>query len=89
MKSTLEDSVLTNNEVKRLLAEGYKQEKTSNGDILYCRKDDHLGSMIAKKHCVTGAQLKAMAEEKRQFNDLVQEKAGINPRPTSAFPSTP
>lgn len=87
--STLEDSVLSNTEVKRLLSAGYRQEKMSNGDVLYCRKEDHLGSMIAKKQCVTGPQLKAMAEDKRQFNDLVQEKAGVNPRPSPASASSP
>jgi hypothetical protein len=89
VKSTLEDSVLTNDEVKRLLSEGYKQEKMSNWDILYCRKEDRLGSMISKKHCVTGAQLKAMAEDKRQFNEFVQEKAGVNTRPSPASASSP
>ena len=89
VKSTLEDSVLTNDEVKRLLSEGYKQEKMSGGDILYCRKEDSLGSMISKKRCVTGAQLKAMAEDKRQFEEFVQEKGGVNTRPSPASASSP
>jgi hypothetical protein len=89
VKSTLEDAVLTNDEVKRLLSEGYKQEKMSGGDILYCRKEDSLGSMISKKHCVTGAQLKAMAEDKRQFEELLQEKAGVNTRPSPVSASSP
>jgi hypothetical protein len=89
VKSTLEDSVLTNDEVKRMLAEGYKQEKMSNGDILYCRKEDSLGSMVSKKHCVTGAQLKAMAEDKRQFEEFVQQKGGVNTRPGSPSASGP
>lgn len=80
---------MTNDEVKRLLSQGYKQEKTSNGDVLYCRKEDHLGSMISKKQCVAGAQLKAMAAEKRDFNDLVHEKGGMNPRPSGPASTSP
>ena len=83
VKSTPEDPVLTNDEVKRLLSEGYKQEKLSNGNVQYCRKENRLGSMISKTQCVTGGQLRAMAEDKRLFNDLVQEKGGMNPRAAS------
>jgi hypothetical protein len=82
-RNSLEDPVLTNDEVKRLLSQGYTQEKMSNGDIQYCRKEASVGSMISKRRCVTGGQLKMMAEDKRQFNDLVQQKAGANPRPSS------
>lgn len=82
-KNNLEDPTLTNDEVKRLLSEGYRQEKMSNRNIQYCRKEDHLGSMISRRQCLTGAQLKAMAEDKQQLNELVHEKAGVNPRPTS------
>jgi hypothetical protein len=81
---TVEDSVLTNNEVKRLQSAGYKQEKTPSGEVLYCRKEDHIGSLVPRKQCVTGPQLKALAEDRRQLNDLVQEKAGVNSRPTPA-----
>ena len=85
IKSTpdLEDSILTNAEVKRLLSQGYTREKTSNGNIQYCRKDDRTGSMISKKQCLTGGQLKEFAEDKQQLNELVREKAGVNPRPAS------
>jgi hypothetical protein len=82
-KDNLEDSILTNDEVKRLLSQGYTREKMSNGDIQYCRKDGRTGSMIAKKQCATGGQLKELAEDKQQLNELVQQKAGVNPRPTS------
>lgn len=81
VKTTPEDPVLTNDEVKRMLQQGYKQEKLSNGDVQYCRTENRLGSMIAKKQCVTGMQLKAMAEDKRQFDDLVQQRSGVNTRP--------
>ena len=85
IKSTpdLEDSILTNDEVKRLLSQGYTREKTSNGNIQYCRKDDRTGSMISKKQCLTGGQLKEFAEDKQQLNELVREKAGVKPRPAS------
>jgi hypothetical protein len=45
--------------------------------------------MLSKKRCVTGAQLKAMAEDKRQFDEFVQEKAGVNTRPSPVSASSP
>jgi hypothetical protein len=50
--NSLEDPVLTNNEVKRLLQRGFKQETTSDGTIVYCRK------VGRRQKCGTGAQLK-------------------------------
>jgi hypothetical protein len=82
-KDNLEDSILTNEEVKRLLSQGYTRVKTSNGNIQYCRKDGRTGSMIAKKLCATGAQLKELAEDKQQLGELMQQKADVNPRPAS------
>lgn len=82
-KDDLEDSILTNDEVKRLLSQGYTREKMSNGNIQYCRKDGRTGSMISKKQCSTGGQLKELAEDKQQLNELMREKADVNPRPAS------
>jgi hypothetical protein len=82
-KDNLEDSILTNDEVKRLLSQGYTREKMANGNIQYCRKDGRTGSMISKKQCSTGGQLKELAEDKQQLNELMREKADVNPRPSS------
>ena len=79
-KNKLDDPVLTNDEVKRLLAQGYRQEKMPNGHVYYCRNVNALGSMVPKKDCTTGEQLKALAQDKKEFDDLLQQKAAI-PRP--------
>ena len=79
-KNNSEDPVLTNDEVKRLLSAGYRQEKMPNGHVYYCRNVSSTGTMVPKRECTTGEQLKALAQDRRQFNDFVQEKAGVDPR---------
>jgi hypothetical protein len=66
----LEDKTLTNDEVKKLFAQGYKPT-SRNGEVYYCRKEGSLGTRFETTTCRTAQQMK---ELERESKDLVLEK---------------
>src|SRR6202012_5058428 len=53
----LEDKTLTNDEVKKLFAQGYKPT-SRNGEVYYCRKEGTLGTRFETTTCRTAQQMK-------------------------------
>jgi hypothetical protein len=66
----LEDKTLTNEEVKQLLARGYKPVGRS-GEVYYCRREQPVGSRINKMSCKTADQMKQIA---RDSKDMLADK---------------
>jgi hypothetical protein len=69
-KIVLEDKTLTNDEVAKLFADGYKPS-TRNGEVVYCRKETVTGSRFKQMSCKTADQLKAITQASK---DLLAEK---------------
>jgi hypothetical protein len=55
-KVVLVDKTLTDGQVKQLLARGYKPQSHGD-DVLYCRREQQLGSHFETKICKTAAQI--------------------------------
>lgn len=55
-KVVLNDKTLTEAQVKQLLARGYKPQ-SRGGDVLYCRREQQLGSHFETKICKSAAQI--------------------------------
>jgi hypothetical protein len=74
----LEDKTLTQEEVKQLLAQGYRP-LNRDGQLYYCRRETELGSRFAKLHCRTGEQAKQRAEDGKDWLNKVQTPSGCRP----------
>ena len=57
-------ATLTQAEVNRLLAQGYKPQKGRGDNVLYCRSEAPLGSRLEKKVCLSADQIKAVQQDK-------------------------
>jgi len=63
---------------KRLISEGYKPE-IRNGEKVYCRRDDELGSRLgSQKRCATAQQWKISQQVSRDQTDAIQ-RTQVNP----------
>jgi len=59
-------------EERRLIAQGYKPEMR-NGEKVFCRRDQTLGSRLGEaKHCATAEQLKVSHQETHDVMDKIQ-----------------
>jgi hypothetical protein len=76
----LEDKTLTNAEVSRLLSQGYKPQKGRGDNILYCRREQQLGTHFEKKVCLTADQLKTMTQDSRDITDSLERNFGNRSR---------
>ena len=74
----LEDKTLTEQEVKQLLAQGYRP-LNRDGQLYYCRRETELGSRLARLHCRTGEQAKQRTEDGRDWLNKVQAPSGCRP----------
>jgi hypothetical protein len=62
-------------ELKRLRAEGYRQEMTPAGDTVYCRKEAQVGTRIETKMCATWLQIQQMHSEASEWTQRLQKNA--------------
>jgi hypothetical protein len=74
-KIVLEDKTLTNAEVKQLLAAGYKPVGR-NGEVLYCRSEEEIGSRFKKTHCKTADQMKQLTQDSKDMAATAQKPNG-------------
>jgi hypothetical protein len=70
-----EDKTLTSNEVKQLLAQGYRP-LNRDGQIYYCRRETVLGSHFETLNCRTGEQAKARARDGQDMTSKLQRSGG-------------
>lgn len=71
----LEDKTLTNEEVRQLLAQGYKPVGRS-GEVYYCRREQIVGSLIAAMSCKTADQMKQLTQESKDMLAAKQKPSG-------------
>ena len=77
----LGDKTLTQNEVKQLLAQGYKPV-SRGGEIYYCRRETQLGSRFTNLNCRTGQRVK---ERTQDSQDMLSNHPGNPPMPLPAL----
>jgi len=68
----LEDKTLTEQEVKQLLAQGYRP-LTRDGQLYYCRRETETGSRFANLQCRTGEQAKQRTQDGNDWLSKVQK----------------
>ena len=71
----LEDKTLTEQEVKQLLAQGYRP-LTRDGQLYYCRRETETGSRFANLQCRTGEQAKQRTQDGNDWLSKVQKPSG-------------
>jgi hypothetical protein len=71
----LEDKTLTNDEVRALLAKGYKPVGR-NGEVYYCRREAVTGSRFQKMSCRTAEQMKDLERASRDMLSTEQRMGG-------------
>jgi hypothetical protein len=67
------DTTLTDAQVKHILARGYKPQ-SHGGDVLYCRREQQLGSRFETKVCKTAGQLAEEELESRESTENMQRR---------------
>jgi hypothetical protein len=75
----LEDKTLSQDEVNRLLSQGYKPQKGRGDAVLYCREEPQMGTHFEKKVCLTADQIKTATVEGREITEKLQQNGG-NPQ---------
>jgi hypothetical protein len=70
-----EDKSLTKDEVKQLLAQGYRP-LNRDGQIYYCKRETVLGSRFETLNCRTGEQAKARARDGQDMTSKLQRPSG-------------
>ncbi len=71
----LEDKTLTNDEVRQLLAQNYRP-LSRDGQIYYCRREQHLGSRFTSLTCRTADEMKEIARESKDMAAAKQKSSG-------------
>ena len=74
----LEDKTLTQEEVKQLLAQGYRP-LNRDGQLYYCRRETETGSRFANLQCRTGEQAKQRAQDGTDWLKNVQKPGSCRP----------
>jgi uncharacterized protein involved in copper resistance len=77
-KVVLVDKTLTDAQVKQLLARGYKP-KGSGADVLYCRREQQLGSRFETKVCKTADQIKRDELDSQETTQGMQRMQTASP----------
>jgi hypothetical protein len=71
----LNDTTLTNEEVKQIIAMGYRPIER-DAKIWYCRRDSATGSHLPSLSCRTGEQLKQIMRDSQDFLSAKQKSSG-------------
>jgi hypothetical protein len=75
----LNDKTLTNEEVRQMLAQGYKPQKGRGDDVLYCRSELPTGTRFAKRVCKNADQIKEQTRDSKDLLDAKQRPSGNTP----------
>jgi hypothetical protein len=73
--TVLEDKTLTQDEVKQILAQGYRP-MNRDGQLYYCRRESELGSRFESLRCRTAEQAKDLTRNGRDMLDKLQRPSG-------------
>jgi hypothetical protein len=83
--AAMEDKTLTNDEVRRLIAQGYKPVGR-DGEVYYCRSDMPTGSRVASVSCKTAEQMKQIQEASKDMLTQSQKTGGCRSGQQSCAP---
>lgn len=75
----LNDKSVTNEEVRQLLAQGYKPQKGRGDDVLYCRSEQPVGTRFAKRVCKSADQIKAQTQDSKELLEMKQRPGSQRP----------
>jgi hypothetical protein len=73
----LQDKTLTQAEVNRMLAQGYKPKKGRGDDVLYCREETALGTHFTKTVCLSAQQIKQRTQDSREITEKLETNGGL------------
>jgi hypothetical protein len=73
----LQDKTLTQEEVNRMLSQGYKPKKGRGDDVLYCRDEPALGTHFTRTICLTAQQIKQRTQDSREITDRLETNGGL------------
>lgn len=71
----LEDKTLSNDEIKALLARGYKP-MSRGGNVYYCHQETPTGSRFATTICKTAEQMKQITQDSKDMANASQKVGG-------------
>ncbi len=72
----LQDKTLTQEEVNRMLSQGYKPKKGRGDAVLYCRSEPQLGSHFEKTVCLSAEQIKQRTQDSREITEKLEMNGG-------------
>ena len=72
----LEDKTLTTDEVRELLAQGYKPVGR-NGQVYYCRREQLTGSNVRSTICKSADEMKQLATSSEKSLSTMQDQSGV------------
>jgi hypothetical protein len=75
----LQDKTLTQDEVNRMLSQGYKPKKGRGDAVLYCRSEPQLGSHFEKTICLTAEQIRQRTQDSREITEKLETNGGNPP----------
>jgi len=73
----LEDKTLTQEQVNRMLSQGYKPKKGRGDSVLYCRDESAMGTHFTKTVCLTAEQIKQRTADSREITDRLEANGGL------------
>lgn len=73
----LQDKTLTQEEVNRMLSQGYKPRKGRGDAVLYCRSEPQLGSHFEKTVCLSAEQIRQRTQDSREITDKLETNGGL------------
>jgi len=73
----LEDKTLTQEQVNRMLSQGYKPKKGRGDTVLYCRDEAAMGTHFTRTICLTAEQIKQRTADSREITDKLETNGGL------------
>ena len=73
----LQDKTLTQEEVNRMLSQGYKPKKGRGDSVLYCRDEPAMGTHFTRTVCMTAEQIKQRTADSREITDKLETNGGL------------
>jgi len=73
----LEDKTLTQEQVNRMLAQGYKPKKGRGDSVLYCRDEAAMGTHFTRTVCLTAEQIRQRTADSREITDRLETGGGL------------
>ena len=73
----LQDKSLTQEEVNRMLSQGYKPKKGRGDTVLYCRDEAAMGTHFTRTICLTAEQIKQRTADSREITDKLETNGGL------------